>query len=93
LITFTFYNTSYAQEDVMDASPLSISGSVDAYFRTNLTTDNTIGGSTIAPATSFAKLPGFSLGMVNVILEKEKCYFGFVADLVMGPRGTDAVFL
>ena len=31
--------------------------------------------------------------MVNLILEKEKGDFGFVADLVMGPRGADAVFL
>jgi hypothetical protein len=38
-------NQANAQENAAESSSLSISGSVDAYFRTNLTTDNMIGGS------------------------------------------------
>lgn len=82
-----------AQDEVANENPLSISGSVDAYYRTNISTDNMMLSESVSPATSFANLPGFSLGMVNVILEKEKGKFGVVADLVMGPRGRDAVFL
>ncbi|MEL6988494.1 MAG: outer membrane beta-barrel protein [Bacteroidota bacterium] len=93
IFVFILLSTSiWAQEEVNE-TPLSISGSVDAYFRTNLTSDNMVGDASVAPVTSFANLPGFSLGMVNVILEKEKGKFGFVGDLVLGPRGTDAVFL
>src|SRR5690606_32540987 len=46
-----------------------------------------------APASSFAYDPGFALGMANVILGYEGDKAGFVADLVFGPRGEDAVFL
>jgi hypothetical protein len=60
----------------------SLSGSVDTYFRS----------SEYAPGTSFANLPGFSLGMANLIFAYEGEDHGFVADLVMGPRGTEAVF-
>ena len=41
---------------------------------------------------SFAQLPGFSLGMANIVVSKEGEKAGFVADLVFGPRGSDAVF-
>lgn len=71
-----------------DTQPISISGSVDVYFRTNIGADFDF-----APATSFANLPGFSLGMANVIIGHETKKAGFVADLVFGPRGEDATFL
>lgn len=80
----------------------SISGSVDTYFRTNFNGLNMYeyepDGETIlaipqAPATAFANDPGFSLGMANVILGYEGEKVGFVADLVFGPRGEEAVFL
>ncbi|UJH90219.1 porin [Antarcticibacterium sp. 1MA-6-2] len=77
-------------------SNLSISGSVDAYFRTNFNGYNKYDeeeGSPQAPATSFANDPGFALGMANVILSYEGEKAGFVADMVFGPRGEDAVFL
>lgn len=90
----------YAQEESVDeavmeeapaedSAPLSISGSVDAYFRQNITAQNEQG---VAPATSFANNPGFALGMVNLIAAHEGEKAGFVADLVFGPRGADAVF-
>ena len=79
----------------------SISGSVDTYFRTNFNGLNSYeygaDGETIialpqAPATAFANDPGFSIGMANVILGYEGEKVGFVADLVFGPRGEEAVF-
>lgn len=78
-------------QDVTEESNVTISGSVDAYFRTNLNGPNK-GEDVQAPATSFANLPGFSLGMANIIAAYEGEKVGFVADLVFGPRGEDAVF-
>lgn len=69
------------------ATPLVISGSIDAYYRANISGDQLQ-----APGTSFANRNGFALGMANVILEKAGEKTGFVADLVVGPRGSDAVF-
>jgi hypothetical protein len=60
----------------------SVSGTVDSYYRSN----------EYAPGTSFANLNGFSLGMANIVLSYEGEKSGFVADLVYGPRGADAVF-
>ena len=68
-------------------SQLDFHGSVDTYYRTNLNADRTE-----SPNTSFANLPGFSLGMVNLISSYSGEKVGFVADLVFGPRGEEAVF-
>ena len=76
-----------------ESTPVTLSGSVDTYFRYNLNSSNrTEDGDIRAPGTSFANLPGFSLGMVNLIAGYEGEKVGFVADLVFGPRGSDAVF-
>ncbi|MDT0650708.1 porin [Autumnicola edwardsiae] len=97
---------TYAQEEmdeemgVEEASNWTLSGSVDAYFRANFNGLNKIeyneDGDPIAgpeaPASSFANDPGFALGMANVILGYEGSKVGFVADLVFGPRGEEAVF-
>ena len=69
----------------------SFSGSVDAYYRANLNAANA-GDNYQAPGSSFANLPGFALGMANIIAGYEGENVGFVADLVFGPRGEDAVF-
>lgn len=88
LLTLTV-TTAAAQEE--ETKPkFSFSGSVDAYYRANLTAPND--EDAIAPGSSFAQLPGFSLGMANVIAAYEGEKVGFVADLVFGPRGTDAIF-
>tara|TARA_Y100000385_G_scaffold290593_1_gene364408 strand:+ start:6419 stop:7438 length:1020 start_codon:yes stop_codon:yes gene_type:complete len=75
----------------------TLSGSADTYFRANINASNDpeafILGSSAAPATSFANLPGFSLGMFNLIGGVEGEKVGVVGDLVFGPRGEDAVFL
>ena len=72
---------------------LIISGSADAYFRSNLNADNDPArGTTLAPATAFAGLPGFALGMINVAGAYQSGKVGAVADIVVGPRGAEAVF-
>lgn len=94
LFTFTILvavmNLS-AQED----KKFSFSGSVDAYFKSNLSGPNVADddGNFLTPGTSFANRSGFSIGMANLIASYEGEKIGFVADLVFGPRGEDAVFL
>ncbi|MGB0366328.1 MAG: outer membrane beta-barrel protein [Flavobacteriaceae bacterium] len=81
--TLVFAQEETTTEEVAIEEPtFSISGSVDTYYRS----------SEYAPGTSFGNLPGFALGMANVVLSYEGEKSGFVADLVFGPRGTDAVF-
>ena len=77
--------TVYSQDDTVpeEKTGLSISGSVDVYYRSN----------TESPASSFANLPGFSLGMANFVAGYETDKVGLVADMVFGPRGEDATFL
>lgn len=97
LLSLVFMNLN--AQKTTEEKKLSISGSVDAYFRTNLTGPNEAfddgeGGSYfLNPGTVFADRSGFSLGMANVILSYEGEKVGFVADLVFGPRGEAAVFL
>jgi hypothetical protein len=81
------------EEEENESTPITISGSVDTYFRTNLnSSNNASSGATVAPGTSFANGPGFSLGMANLILTHSGEKSGVVADLVFGPRGAEAVF-
>lgn len=75
-----------AQDDTK--KKFDLSGSVDAYYRANITAPND--ENQIAPYTSFADLSGFSLGMANVIANYEGEKVGFTADLVFGPRGEAA---
>ena len=87
----------FSQEEDKDKK-FTISGSIDAYFRSNLTGPNEAfddgdGIYFLNPGTSFANRSGFSLGMANAIFSYEGEKVGFVADLVFGPRGEDAVFL
>lgn len=83
-----------AQDEEMEPK-FSISGTADVYFRSNLNMDNTTtddSGIPVAPVSSFANLPGFSLGMANIIGSLDGAKSGVVVDLVFGPRGSDAVF-
>ena len=69
-------HSSYAQSG--EEESIEFSGSVDTYFRTNL------GGDKFdAPASSFANLNGFALGMVNIKAEQSTAQGGFVADLYL----------
>ena len=91
LLSLLYITQVRAQEEEA-ATPLTFSGSVDTYFRTNLNSTNDPENGDIAPGTSFANLPGFGLGMVNLIGAMEGEKVGFTADLVFGPRGDEAVF-
>jgi hypothetical protein len=89
VLVLTSVHNTYSQMD----SLFSISGTADVYFRSNLnSTNNPENGGMLAPGTSFANLPGFALGMANVIGTYESEKVGFVTDLVFGPRGAEAVF-
>ena len=81
---FALGTSIYAQEEATteEQPSFAISGSIDTYFRS----------SEYTPGTSFGNLPGFALGMANVVFSYEGEKSGFVADLVVGPRGADAVF-
>lgn len=81
---------------------VSISGSVDTYYRTNLTsTDAALplfeDGSPTgefaaqAPGTSFANQTGFALGFANLIATYEGEKTGAVADLAFGTRAFQSV--
>ncbi|MDT7829720.1 outer membrane beta-barrel protein [Pricia sp. S334] len=86
-------------EDNETKPKFSFSGSVDAYYRTNLSTtdrsETDVEGNVVspvpAPATSFADQTGFALGMANLLFTYENQRVGAVADVVFGPRGDDAV--
>ena len=74
--------TTYAQEaeatseETTEEPTFSVSGSIDTYYRSNRE----------APPTSFADLPGFALGMANIILSYEGEKHGFVARLASDCR-------
>lgn len=87
---FSMVTFSAAAQEEETTPKFSFSGTVDAYYRANITAPND--EEWIAPGSSFAQLPGFSLGMANLIAAYEGEKVGFVADLVFGPRGTDAIF-
>jgi hypothetical protein len=91
-IFFSLVPFLHSQEvEQKEAGTLTLSGSVDAYFRSNLNAPNS-GDNFQVPASSFANLPGFSLGMANFIATYQTKKVGAVVDLVFGPRGEDAVF-
>jgi len=91
LAFLSFSAIAIAQEETEEKKKFSFTGSVDAYYRTNINAPND--EAAIAPGTSFANLNGFALGFANLIGAYEGEKVGFVADLVFGPRGEDATFL
>ncbi len=91
LVFLGFSAIAIAQEETEEKKKFSFTGSVDAYYRTNINAPND--EAAIAPGTSFANLNGFALGFANLIGAYEGEKVGFVADLVFGPRGEDATFL
>lgn len=82
--------SAFSQERENEGKKFSFSGSIDTYFRSNFNAPND--ENSVAPGSSFANLPGFALGMVNLIGSYESGKVGFVIDLVFGPRGEDAIF-
>ena len=94
IITLSMFFMAFSlfaqEEETEEKKSFNFSGSIDAYYRTNFTAPND--ENAIAPGSSFANLPGFALGMANLVASYEGEKVGFVADLVFGPRGTDAIF-
>ncbi len=83
-------SVAFAQEEE-EKKAVSISGTVDAYYKTNLSaTDRATDGTFVSPGTSFANETGFALGMANLIATYEGEKTGAVADVTFGPRGDDA---
>lgn len=72
-----------------ETKKFSISGSVDAYYQSFLTSADNLGQSF---GTAFADQTGFALGMGNLIATYEGKKVGAVLDLVTGPRGASATF-
>ncbi|NND31655.1 MAG: porin [Saprospiraceae bacterium] len=83
-------------EEMEKESPLSISGSVDLYYKADFagsaaSAANISGGENytfFAPDNN-----SFSIGMANLILEKSLGKSSFVADLSFGPRGGSSSIL
>jgi len=68
-----------------ESSPLVISGSVDTYYKYDLSGENQIG-------TSFNdEHHSFGLGMVNLIATKEIGKASFVGDISFGPRSSQSI--
>lgn len=80
------------EEQEQEEPTFSFSGSIDTYFHSSFGTTNPYYGGANAPASAFADLKGFGLGMANLIASYSGDKVGFTADLVFGPRGRAAVF-
>lgn len=83
---------STERADKQETPILTFSGSIDTYFHSTFGTTNPYYGGRNAPASAFADLKGFGLGMVNLVASYSREKAGFTADLVFGPRGRAAVF-
>lgn len=99
LASLLLFLSSFAllsQENDAETKKFTLNGSIDAYYRVNMNANNSFDEDSdlpyAAPGSSFANLPGFALGMANIIASYEGEKVGFVADLVFGPRGSDAIF-
>jgi hypothetical protein len=89
LITLSMLFVASAMFAQEETPKLSISGSVDAYYQTNLTAPDNAGATF---GTAFAGQTGFAVGMGNIIASYEGAKAGAVLDLVTGPRGAGATF-
>jgi hypothetical protein len=89
VLSITLLTLSFGAFSQDSTKTFTLSGSIDTYFHRSLNTDVATNPS---PGTSFSNLNGFSLGMVNLVATYTGEKTGFVADLVFGPRGYDAVF-
>lgn len=94
---FTFTSTlsllnlmSKAQEN---ENSLTISGSVDAYYKYDFSNYRDSLGSSNIPTYFGNEHNSVSLGMVNVVLGKKVGKASFVGDLSFGPRGQNAGLL
>lgn len=86
-LTVLSFSTIKAQEDKKEEKKISLSGSIDAYYQTNLSAADNISQSF---GTSFANELGYALGMANVVAGYKGDKSGIVADITFGPRGDEA---
>ncbi|MCB0450634.1 MAG: porin [Confluentibacter sp.] len=94
-LSMLFIATVALAQEEAPAKKVSISGTVDAYYQTNITsTDKAIfgddGDAFQSFGTSFANETGFALGMANLIAKYEGEKTGVVADVAFGPRADAA---
>jgi len=87
ILTFAVVGFTFAQEE---QPKFNVTGSVDAYFRANLTSSNDGDANTVLGTqgdfSAFNNDSGFSLGLANVTLSYEGEKVGFIADLAVGQR-------
>jgi hypothetical protein len=87
LMSLAVVGLSFGQEE---EPKFNVTGSIDAYFRANLTSSNSGGFNTaldtFGDLSAFNNDSGFSAGMANVTFTYEGETVGFVADLAYGPR-------
>ncbi|MFD1615693.1 outer membrane beta-barrel protein [Gelatiniphilus marinus] len=93
-----FLATVLFAQDPAIANKLSVGGTVDAYYQTNLTSTDKANpifnggdGGAQSFGTSFANQTGFGLGMANIIVSYKGEKTGAVSDLAFGTRGLQAV--
>ena len=80
ILSLAIVGFTFAQEE---EPTFTVSGSIDAYFRANLSSSNM--GNT-GDTSIFADDAGFSLGLANVNFSYEGEKVGFVLDMAMGNR-------
>jgi hypothetical protein len=86
IMSLAFVGLTFGQEE---EPKFNVSGSVDAYFRANLTSNNAGDNNTllgIGDYSLFNNDSGFSAGLANVTISYEGETVGFIADLAYGPR-------
>ena len=87
ILTFAVVGFTFAQEE---EPKFNVTGSVDAYFRANLSSSNDGDANTVLGTqgdfSAFNNDSGFSLGLANVTLSYEGEKVGFMADLAVGQR-------
>jgi len=90
ILSLAVVGFTFAQEE---EPTFTVSGSIDAFFRANLTSSNDGGANTIlgeqGDFSAFNNDSGFSLGLANVNFSYEGEKVGFVADLAMGQRADE----
>ena len=86
IMSLAFVGLAFAQEE---EPKFNVTGSIDAYFRTNLTSVND-GANNAAgfsgDLSAFNNDSGFSAGLANVVFTYEGDKVGFIADFAYGPR-------
>ncbi|MAP06212.1 MAG: hypothetical protein CMP79_06215 [Formosa sp.] len=86
IMSLAFVGFTFGQEE---EPKFNVTGSVDAYFRANLTSGNTGDANTVLGTGDYSIFnndSGFSAGLANVTLSYEGETVGFIADLAYGPR-------